>query len=59
MNAADGRPTHVVVAEALERGYALRVELDPGELVLSGDDLRAEWEALAPGEGFMVLEVIR
>lgn len=39
---------------ALENDAVLTVDMDPGEFDLSGDDLREEWENLAPGEGFEI-----
>lgn len=46
------------VGQAVARGQGMRVELDLGVIELWGDDLLAEWEAIAPGEGFVVLEVL-
>ena len=46
------------VEQAVARGQGMRVELDLGVIELWGDDLLAEWEAIAPGEGFVVLEVL-
>lgn len=46
------------VKRALAGGYGLRVELDAGVFDLFGDDLREEWDVLAPGEAFDVLRVV-
>ena len=46
------------VRQAVERGQGMRVELDPGVLELWGTDLLEQWEAIAPGEAFVVLEVL-
>lgn len=37
------------VEQAVARGQGMRVELDLGVIELWGDDLLAEWEAIAPG----------
>lgn len=50
--------THQLVQDCLADGRGLRVELDPGEIELYGQDLRETWDALAPGEPFVVLEVL-
>lgn len=43
------------VQAALDGGYGLIVDMDHGELRLSGDDLRQEWDDLAPGESFTIV----
>lgn len=55
MNATD---TNTLVQRALAGGYGLFVEMDAGYFDLFGDDLRDEWDALAPGEAFQVLGVV-
>jgi len=47
-----------LVAAALKTGATLTVEMDSGTFELSGDDLRHEWEALAPGEAFVILPAV-
>lgn len=55
MNTTD---TALLVARCLESGSGLWVDTDAGELDLFGDDLRTEWDNLAPGEAFEVLGII-
>lgn len=55
MNTTD---TALLVQKALEHNYGLWVSLDIGDVDLFGDDLRTEWDNLAPGEGFEVLGII-
>jgi hypothetical protein len=50
--------TNTLVQRALAGGYGLWVEMDAGDFDLFGDDLRDEWDSLAPGEAFEVLGVI-
>lgn len=50
--------TNTLVQRALAGGFGLHVELDAGRFDLFGDDLRDEWDALAPGEAFEVLGII-
>lgn len=50
--------THQLVQECLADGRGLNVEIDAGEIELYGQGLRETWDALAPGEPFVVLEIL-
>lgn len=47
--------TNAQVQWALENDATLTVDTDMGEIEMSGEDLRSEWENLAPGEGFDIV----
>lgn len=55
MNTTD---TNALVEMALEEGYGLWVEMDSGYVELFGDELRDEWDAVAPGESFQILSIL-
>jgi len=42
------------VEAALIAGHGLNVETDPGEFYYEPDELRTEWDDLAPGEPFRI-----
>lgn len=50
--------TGELVKKALAGNYGIWVRLDAGDFDLFGDDLRDEWESLAPGEAFSVLGLL-
>lgn len=55
MNTTD---TATLVQSALDGGYGLWVDTDAGELDLFGWDLEEVYEALAPGDGFVILGIV-